>query len=66
MGQDELPLEHEVQVDPDRYLRAAIAGLLEMVEERRGGQKLRRLELEVRADHTAVFATFLSHLRDHL
>jgi hypothetical protein len=57
------PLEQEVQIDPDRYLRAAIHGLL-LVEERHGGRRIRRLELEQRADHVAVYATFLSHLRE--
>jgi hypothetical protein len=58
------PRECEVQVDPDRYMRAAITGLMEMIEERHGGQKLRRLELEQRADHVAVYATFLAHVRE--
>jgi hypothetical protein len=58
------PLEREVQLDPDRYVRAAIHGLLELVEERHGGRRIKRLELEQRADHVAVYATFLSHVRE--
>jgi hypothetical protein len=58
------PLEREVQVDPDAVMRATIFDLFAMVQEAHGGQKLRRLELEQRADHVAVYATFLSHLRD--
>jgi hypothetical protein len=61
---EELPLEHEVQVDPDAAMRAATADLMAMVEDQHGAQKLRRLELEVRADHVAVYATFLKHLRE--
>lgn len=61
---DELPLEHEVKLDPDAAMRAAIADLLDQVEAAHGGQKLRRLELEQRADHVAVYATFLKHLHD--
>jgi hypothetical protein len=34
-----------------------------MVGERDGGQRVRRLELEQRANHVAVHATFLRHLR---
>jgi hypothetical protein len=34
-----------------------------MVGERDGGQRVRRLELEQRANDVAVHATFLRHLR---
>jgi hypothetical protein len=58
------PLEREVEVDPDAVMRATIFDLFGMVQEAHGGQRLRRLELEQRADHIAVYATFLSHLRE--
>jgi hypothetical protein len=61
---EELPLEHEVEVDPDAAMRAAIADLFDQVEAAHGNQRIRRIELERRADHVAVYATFLKHLRD--
>jgi hypothetical protein len=57
-------LEQEVQLDPDAAMRAKIHDLLGDVEDRHGGRRIRRLELEQRADHVAVYATFLSHLRE--
>ncbi len=63
-GMDQPPHEHGVQVDPDAPTRAKIHDLLREVEERHGGRRIRRLELEQRADHVAVYATFLSHLRE--
>jgi hypothetical protein len=60
----QLPLEREVKVDPDAVMLATIHDLFAMIQEAHGGQRLRRLELEQRADHVAVYATFLSHLRD--
>jgi hypothetical protein len=56
--------EREVRVDTDTEIRAKIHDLLRDLEERHGGRRIRRLELDQRADHVAVFATFLSHLRD--
>jgi hypothetical protein len=61
----EIPLdEREEQVDIEAQLRAKIHDLLREIEERHGGRRIRRLELEQRADHVAVYATFLSHLRE--
>jgi hypothetical protein len=57
-------LEREVQLDPDAELRAKIHDLLGDVERHHGGRRIRRLELEQRADHVAVYATFLSHVRE--
>jgi hypothetical protein len=44
--------------------RTKIHDLLREIEDRHGGRRIRRLELEQRADHVAVYATFLSHLRE--
>lgn len=60
----EMPLEHGVKVDPDSNIRAKIHDLLRDIEDRHGGRRIRRLELDQRADHVAIFATFLSHLRE--
>jgi hypothetical protein len=58
------PPENEVQLDPDADVRARIHDLLREIEDHHGGRRIRRLELERRADHVAVYPTFLSHLRD--
>jgi hypothetical protein len=58
------PLEQEVQLDPGDELRGKIHDLLGDVEQLHGGRRIKRLELEQRADHVAVYATFLSHLRE--
>ena len=57
-------LARELEVDADASLRAKIHELLAEVEERHGGRRIRRLELEQRADHVAVYAAFLSHLHN--
>jgi hypothetical protein len=66
LAMDQLPHEQEVTetVDTDAPTRAKIHDLLRDVEEQHGGRRIRRLELEQRSDHVAVYATFLSHLRD--
>jgi hypothetical protein len=57
-------LKQEIEVDSDAGLRAKIHDLLGDVERHHGGRRIRRLELEQRADHVAVYATFLSHMRE--
>jgi hypothetical protein len=57
-------LKQEIEVDSDAGLRAKIHDLLGDVERHHGGRRIRRLELEQRSDHVAVYATFLSHLRE--
>ena len=64
LGVADEPLEREIQVDPDAGLRAKIHDLLGDVERHHGGRRIGRLELEQRADHVAVYATFLCHLRE--
>lgn len=54
---EELRLQREEQGDPDAALRAAIRAVIEQVAADCGGQRIRRLELEQRADHVAVYAT---------
>ena len=56
--------EQEVKLDRDRDLREIVRYLLGHVEHEHGGRRIKRLELEQRSDHVAIYATFSRHLQD--